>query len=131
MNHLFQTNESRVLFYRDEYSGWMKTISSLASEIPLLEKMLTEKEVNMKDDYSIEEKKFFQKQLESQQQQVQQLNRDMNNQEERLREDAAQQSLYDINALCSQDILRDRIKEIEKRYIELKYDFMKFLSALL
>lgn len=131
MDHLFQTNESRVLFYLDENSRWMRTTRSLAEEIPSLKKMLTDKGAAMKDDYSINEKKYFQQQLENQQQEIKKLNEQMNEQEGRLREDAARHSLYDVNALCSQDILRDRIKEIEKRYIELKYDFMKFLSAIL
>lgn len=96
-----------------------------------MKKMLTDKEAVMKDDYSINEKKYFQQQLDDQQQELHHLKLEMNEQDGRLRDDAVTCSLYDVNALCSQDILRDRIKEIEKRYIELKHDFMKFLSSII
>ncbi len=36
----------------------------------------------------------------------------------------------DINTLGTQDILRDRIKAIEKKFSELKYNFHKNLSSI-
>ncbi len=37
----------------------------------------------------------------------------------------------DVESLCSQDSLRDKLKEIENKYEELKHNFMNFLSAIL
>ena len=59
------------------------------------------------------------------------LNTALDQQQQRLKTDTATKYLYDIDSLCSQDILRDRIKEIEKKYLELKYNFMKFLSTII
>ncbi len=131
MSNLFQTDESRVLLYLNENEGWLKTISTQANEIPVLEKMLVEKEATITDDKSIEEKVHFRNALIFQQDQMKQLNNELDEQQQRLEKDVAKKSLYDINALCSQDILRDRIREVEKRYIELKCNFMKFLSGVI
>ena len=131
MNNLFQTDESRVLLYLTENDGWLKTIAIQTDEIPVLEKMLVEKEAGIDGDKSMEEKVHFKKELSFHQEQMQQLNAALDEQQQRLEKDAAKKSLYDINALCSQDILRDRIREVEKKYIELKCNFMKFLSGVI
>ena len=131
MNNLFQTDESRVLLYLSENDGWLKTITTQYNEIPVLEKMLVEKEAGIEDNKSIEEKVYFRNELTSQQEQMKQLNAALDQQQQRLEKDVAKKSLYDINALCSQDILRDRIREVEKKYIELKCNFMKFLSRVI
>lgn len=131
MNTLFQTNQSRLVLYLNENEHWLKTIITQESEIPVLEKMLVDNEAVITDDESIETKVHFSKELELHHQQMKQLNTELGIQQQRLEKDAAQQSLYDINALCSQDILRDRIKDVEKKYIELKCNFMKFLSGVI
>jgi uncharacterized coiled-coil protein SlyX len=131
MNNLFQTDESRVLLYLSENDGWLKTISIQSKEIPVLEKMLVETEPGIDNDKSMEEKVHFKNELTFQQEQMKQLNTALDEQQQRLEKDAARKSLYDINALRSQDILRDRIREVEKRYIELKCNFMKFLSGVI
>ena len=64
-----------------------------------------------------------------QQEEMIQLNTALDQQQQRLKTDTAKKYLYDIDSLCSQDILRDRTKEIEKKYIELKCGFMKFLTT--
>jgi len=131
MNNLFQTDESRVHLYLDENKGWLKIIHTQANEIPVLEKLLVEKDAGMDTDDSMEGKMHFKKELTFQQEQMTQLNAALDEQQQRLENDAEKKSLYDINALCSQDILRDRIKEVEKKYIELKCNFMKFLSGVI
>jgi hypothetical protein len=56
---------------------------------------------------------------------------DIEEQQQRLAKDCELKSLYDIDAFCTQDILRERIKAIEKTYIDLKCNFMNYLSTLL
>ncbi|MGF2414004.1 hypothetical protein [Ferruginibacter sp.] len=37
---------------------------------------------------------------------------------------------YDIDTFYAQDILRDRIKALEKMYTELKCNFQKYVSSI-
>lgn len=126
MNNLFQTDNSRVLLYLDENAGWLKVITSQSDEIPVLEKILSEKENAIENKAA--EKRYFKSQFQQQQEQMTKLNNELSEQQDRLQKDANLRSLYDIESLCSQDILRDRIKEVEQRYIDLKCSFMRFLS---
>jgi len=112
-----------------ENADWMKTIVAQADEIPALKKMLNDGNIDEENDKSIIENELFNKELSSQQEEMTKLNAALYQQQERLKTDTARKYLYDIDSLCSQDILRDRIKEIEKKYIELKCSFMKFLAS--
>ncbi|MEN9571155.1 MAG: hypothetical protein RL172_2386 [Bacteroidota bacterium] len=131
MNTLFRTDEPRVTLYLHENASWMATIHHQAQEIPVLEKLLVQNEAAITDDKSKEERHHFCNAFSRQQQQMNLLNTELKQQQQRLTKDAAAKALYDIDALCSQDILRDRIQEIEKRYVELKCSFMKFLSGII
>ncbi len=127
MGHLFQTDQSRVLRYLDENAGWLKVISTQAEEIPELEKILHENEACIEN--CLAEKDLFRNQLHQQHEEMKQLNNELGEQQSRLEKNAAEKSLYDIESLCSQDILRDRIREVEQKYIELKCNFMRFMSG--
>jgi hypothetical protein len=129
MSHLFQSDQSRVLLYLDENAGWLKVITTQADELPVLEKILHEKESGIED--MVAEKDHFTKLLQLQHEQMKQLNNELSAQQSRLEKDAAGTSLYDIESLCSQDILRDRIREVEGKYVELKCNFMRFMSAII
>jgi len=129
MSSLFQTDKHRVQLYMAENADWMKTIVAQADEIPALKKMLNDGNIDEENDKSVIENELFNKELSSQQEEMTKLNAALYQQQERLKTDTARKYLYDIDSLCSQDILRDRIKEIEKKYIELKCSFMKFLAS--
>ncbi len=129
MSTLFQTNGQRVQLYLAENAGWMKIIVAQKNEIPELKKMLPREKIVENDDRINAEKDLFRNELTMQQEEMIQLNTALNQQQQRLKTDTAKKYLYDIDSLCSQDILRDRIKEIEKKYIELKCSFMKFLAT--
>lgn len=129
MNHLFQSDQSRVLLYLDENAGWLKVITTQADELPVLEKILYDNEAGIEN--MVAEKDHFRKLLQLQHAQMQQLNSELSAQQSRLEKDAAGTSLYDIESLCSQDILRDRIREVEQKYIELKCNFMRFMSGII
>lgn len=127
MSTLFQTDERRIQLYLAENAGWLKIISAQKDELPELEKMLPGGRVIETNDSA--EKKLFKKELIQQQEAMTQLNQALDVQQQRLEKDTATRHLYDIDTLCSQDILREKIREIEKKYIELKCSFMKFLAA--
>ena len=131
MSTLFQTDEQRVQLYLAENAGWMKILIAQKDEIPELKKMLpTEKIVKNEERINVE-KGLFTIELTKQQEEMTKLNTELDQQQQRLKNDTAKNYLYDIDSLCSQDILRDRIKEIEKKYIELKCSFMKFLATII
>jgi len=61
---------------------------------------------------------------------MQKLENDIAIQQQRLEKDCELKDQYDVDAFCTQDILRDRIKAIEKTFIELKCNFLKYISAI-
>jgi len=131
VNTLFQTDKQRVQLYLAENAGWLKTIVTQADEIPVFKKMLNNS-IMAEDDYKTGiEKDLFDKEFSLQEEEMTKLNTALHQQQKRLKTDEVKKYLYDIDSLCSQDILRDRIKEIEKKYIELKCNFMKFLASTL
>lgn len=131
MNTLFQTDEHRVKLYLAENVGWMKILVAHNDEIPELKKMLPGEKIVETEARINVEKGLFRNELTKQQEEMTKLNTALDQQQQRLKTDTATKYLYDIDSLCSQDILRDRIKEIEKKYLELKYNFMKFLSTII
>lgn len=76
-------------------------------------------------------KVHFGKQLEMQRKQMVSLNRELEDQQRRLVKDCEMDMVNDIDAFCTQDILRQRIRDIEKTYVELKCNFMTYLSTVL
>jgi acyl carrier protein phosphodiesterase len=131
MSTLFQTDKQRVQLYLAENAGWMKILITQKDEIPGLKKMLRGEKTAENDDKINIEKDLFTKEWTMQQEEMILLNTALDQQQQRLKTDTAKNYLYDIDSLCSQDILRDRIKEIEKKYIELKCSFMKFLATII
>jgi len=131
MSTLFQTDTQRVQLYLAENAGWMKMLVAQKNELPQLEQLL-QMENTMEVNYKTEiEKKLFVKELALQQEEMNKLNTALDQQQQRLKKDTEKKYLHDIDSLCNQDILRDKIKEIEKKYIELKCSFMKFLASII
>lgn len=119
----------------NENNGWKKAINEQVSEIPVLEKMLT---VAVHDTHPGTQEKLrsenhFNRQLLLQQKEMHKLNLEIDRQQERLEKDCENETenKYDFDTLCTQEILRERIKAIEKNYIDLKCNFMNYLSTLL
>jgi hypothetical protein len=133
MTNYFKTDSSRLKLYMTENNGWQKTLTEQSNEIPLMEKMLVDAiiKAEMLEEEEIGVDIHFRQQLVKQQEALSQLNNELGIQQQRLSADSISNSDYDTHALCSQDILRDRIKEVEKSYVELKCNFMKYLSTVL
>ena len=133
MKNYFKTDSPRVKMYMTENAEWQKTLRKQKKEIPLLERMLTDAIVHMD---TLEEAELgidvhFREQLLRQQEEIDQLNNALNIQQKRLAKDSVTNLTYDTEALCTQDILRDKIKDVEKNHVELKCNFMKYLSNVL
>jgi energy-converting hydrogenase A subunit M len=73
----------------------------------------------------------FTDQLLQQQKELIELHAAIEQQQSRLIQNCEAKKEHDIESLCTQDILRDRIKDIEKTYIELKCNFMRYFSTML
>lgn len=120
-------------WYINENEGWQQMIRQQAKEIPHLEKMLksiTSEDVLAKDEKQ-RGKSHFDKQLEIQQKEMLMINNELGIQQKRLALDCQNNINNDIDAFCTQDILRQRIRDIEKTYLELKCNFMVYLSTVL
>jgi hypothetical protein len=133
MKNFFQTSPSRVSLYMNENAGWQKTLEAHYNEIPALEKLLGETMLHADgpEEEEIITDVHFRQQLVKLQEDIKSLNNELNMQQLRLADDSKKQVAYDTHALCSQDILRDRIKEVEKNHIELKCNFMRFISGII
>lgn len=117
----------------NENRDWQNALVARQHEVLQMEKMLVQ--AVLVEDAAVEDETgtdlHFYKQLMEQHQSFEQLNNELQAQEERLAFDSKSKTVYDTEALCTQDILRERIRDVEKRYAELKCNFMQYLSAIL
>ena len=125
--------DKKFHWYINENEGWQHILQEQTNEIPQMQKMLGTAE---SDNVLTKEKKkmtelHFEKQLSVQEKEFNQLKEDIIKQQARLCEDCKTDCMEDINAFCTQDILRERIRAIEKSYVELKCNFMAYLSTVL
>ncbi len=128
----FVLTDSKLNRYLDENEGWKKTIHVQADEIPGMKEMLGKavSELIQADEEMEVEKKYFESRLTDQQKEMGLLETALEEQQKRLSNQSDRGIVYDISSFCTQDILRDKIKSIEKAYIELKCNLMYYLSAL-
>lgn len=120
-------------WYLNENKNWQKILQQQTSEIPEMEKVLTS--VNCDDAVCKEEielgRAHFGKQLQMQQKEMKLLNGEIGEQQKRLSKECEVDTDNGIEAYCTQDILRERIRDIEKTYVELKCNLMTYLSTVL
>lgn len=131
MKNKFVIGVEKLKLYMNENEGWRQVLQVQTNEIPTMKKMLNE--IMEEEQLAREEKagkNHFNKQLAVQQNEMQQLNNELEEQQKRLAIDCETNMQYDIDAFCTQDILRERIKAIEKTYIDLKCNFMNYLSIV-
>ena len=132
MNTCFKMDTNKLRFYHSENNGWHKAIALQVNEIPEMEKMLTDSWVT-EDPENIMEmqgKDLFSVELKKQEEEMRNLNKEIEFQQKKLQT----RDVFDMNAcidvFCAQDILRERIRNIEKKYLELKCNLMYYLSNL-
>lgn len=131
MKNKFVIGVEKLKLYMNENEGWQRVLQVQTDEIPTMKKMLNE--IMGEEQIAMEEKTgkdHFNRRLAVQQNEMQQLNNELGEQQKRLAIDCETNMQYDIDAFCTQDILRERIKAIEKTYIDLKCNFMNYLSIV-
>jgi len=127
--------DSRILeLFIKENSAWEDMITRQIKEIPLLDKLITG---------IVEEKKGIKVEMENV---FRHLKTDMHKQEKHmddLKEELQKQQqylawerkshigdAYSINAIFSQKVLRERIKEVEKSFVELKCNYLNYVATI-
>ena len=126
MTNSFALDTVKLKRYLDENDGWQQTLRLQEKEFPMMKKML--EDVTTGDDSR--ERVHFNKELDVRQKEMHTLNEDLDQQQKRLEEDYKSNVLFDIEAFLIQDILRERIKSIEKLFIDLKCNFMNYLATV-
>jgi hypothetical protein len=126
MNSRFALDTAKLKRYLDENEGWLQTLRLQVKEFPAMKQMLDE----VKEGEITRERVHFDTQLKVQQNVMKQLDEDLNKQQQRLTEDCETNVFFDIDAFLNQGILRERIKAIEKLFIDLKCNFMNYLATV-
>jgi hypothetical protein len=124
MHDIFTT--SKLKFYLTENKGWQKTLSRQENEIPAMKEMLN----GIIEQEGKPGATLFNNQLAAQQTKMKLLHCDLQKQQQRLQKDVERDITLDVDAFLLQDILRDRIKAVEKLYIDLKCNCMNFLATM-
>ncbi len=133
MKNYSETAILRARLYLNENMEWQKKLSFQNNELPGLEEMLQEvltviglpgKEVTDGDLVILS-------QLNKQKIRMKELNTELDVQQWRLENDTIHTPVHELQLLCNQDILRERIKEIEKRYVDLKCSLLKYIPVVL
>ncbi len=121
-----------VELFMQENSAWDDMINRHRKEIPDLEKMLAS---------IVESKKNIADEVVSNVSALKNEMRQQGNKLEEIREALAQQQLYlekekkgdpcPVQTLMSQNILREGIRMVEKRFLDLKCNYLSYLANLL
>ena len=131
----FNLSAAKFTHYIKENEGWQYMLEHQIREFPGMNDLLST--VIKGNCLTADEKAcgeiHFKNQLKKQQAAMDALNKEISKQQKRLisQLDNETARANDIEAFCTEDILRERIRDIEKNYIELKTDFMKYMSAVI
>ena len=133
MNTSFKMDTQKLRLYHSENSGWHKAIELQVHEIPEMEKMLKDTMIMGESEHNTDErtgKHLFTEELKKQQKEMEKLNKEIEDQQNKIKVNESFDMNTCIDVFCTQDILRERIKNIEKKYLELKCNLLYYLSNL-
>jgi hypothetical protein len=133
MNHCLKTDTMRFQRFINENRSWQECIEVHQREIPGMQQLLAVAEAD--EAISPQERHacryHFRELLTHQQEEMQRVKSELDEQQKRLSADCASNAVYDIEALCYQDIIRNEVKELQKTFLDLKCNFLSFLSTVL
>jgi len=119
--------------FMKENDAWEDMISRQKVELPLLDKMITGimEEMKMKD-HSKRVFTHLRQEMEVQEKQMEDLERELQKQQDFLERQRRQlgEDPYSINTFFSQKILRERIKDVEKNFVELKCNYLNYIATI-
>jgi hypothetical protein len=117
-----------------ENDAWDDMITRQKSEIPTLEKMLSEvinEKRNIGED-TLANVTILKREMITQQEHMGALKEELAKQQLFLvKEKKEDGDLFAINTVSSQNILRERIRSVERTFIELKCNFLNYMATML
>jgi len=117
-----------------ENDAWDDMITRQKSEIPTLEKMLIEvvnEKRNIGED-TLANVTILKREMITQQEHMGALKEELAKQQLFLvKEKKEDGDLFAINTVSSQNILRERIRSVERTFIELKCNFLNYMATML
>jgi hypothetical protein len=120
--------------FMKENDAWNDMITRHRGEIPGLEKMLSEIILEKRGvgDETLANVKQLQIEMHEQELHMDALKSELERQQTCLaRERRSNGDPYAINTLFSQNILREKIRGVEKTFLELKCNFLNYLATLI
>lgn len=117
-----------------ENSAWEDMISRQTKEIPLIDQMITSivEEKKVLKDEMVSIFRHLKKEMLQQEKHMDQLTEDLGKQQQYLiaERNNSIEDHYSINTLFSQKILREKIQEVEKSFIELKCNYLNYIATI-
>jgi hypothetical protein len=117
-----------------ENDAWDDMITRQKSEIPTLEKMLSDVIMERKNigEDTLANVSFLKKEMSNQEVHMGALKEELAKQQHYLvKEKKADGDKFAINTVSSQNILRERIRTVERTFIELKCNFLNYMATIL
>lgn len=117
-----------------ENDAWDDMITRQSREIPTLEKMLSQiiEEKKAIGDETLANVTYLKHEMHAQEKFMGELKEELARQQSYLvKERRVDADPYAINTVSSQNILRERIRNVEKTFIELKCNFLNYMATIL
>jgi hypothetical protein len=117
-----------------ENDAWDDMITRQRSEIPTLEKMLNEVIQEKKEvrEHTLANVRLLKNEMQAQEKFMAELKDELAKQQHLLvKEKKADGDKFPINTVSSQNILRERIRNVERTFIELKCNFLNYMATFL
>ena len=127
--------EYRILdLFMKENSAWEDMISRQRIEIPLLDTMITNI-VNEKHGLKEDSEKvfsFLKNEMHEQEKDMDDLKMELEKQQNYLVAERKRTigDPYSINTLFSQKVLREKIRDVEKSFVELKCNYLNYVATI-
>jgi hypothetical protein len=127
--------DTRIVdLFMKENDAWDDMITRQRSEIPTLEKMLNEVIQEKKDvgEHTLASVRLLKTEMQAQEKFMGELKEELARQQHLLvKEKKADGDRFPINSVSSQNILRERIRNVERTFIELKCNFLNYMATFL
>ena len=117
-----------------ENDAWDDMITRQTREIPTLERMLSqiiEEKTTVGED-TLANISFLKHEMQNQEKNMGEIKAELARQQRYLvMERRVENDPYAINTVSSQNVLRERIRNVEKTFIELKCNFLNYMATIL
>jgi uncharacterized protein (UPF0335 family) len=127
--------DNRILdLFMKENDAWDDMITRQSREIPTLERTLSEIFTDRKGvgRDTLANVTFLRAEMQSQERQMVELKNDLAVQQTKLaREMRSDADPFAIQTVNSQNILRERIKKVERTFLDLKCNFLNYLATIM